>query len=632
MPEIICGGVKHTPKDANKALYLDVHGKGQNIELKIEDIKDTLMANLPAVLVDLLEVASYVYCADQRTGRGNQYLQGMGKDWHQPMSFVIPVRELSVWNKPEVKNALSDCLRFLSDHTYEFEFVQAEAKNLNTAQDYLGLWTEGNTAGFVPDEVCLFSGGLDSFSGVVEDLVANQKKLVLVGHHSSNVVSSTQKTLIEALRQRGHSKQIFYTPVRIHNNNKNDTDESGTVKEFTQRTRSFLFASLAIAIAHLFKKDKITFYENGVVSLNLPLEQSILGARATRTTHPRVIRGFENIFSLLLEKDIIVDHPYQWMTKKEVTALLDKNGYADLIGKTVSCTRQRLRTKGKTHCGVCSQCIDRRFGVLAAGLGAHDPQDQYECDLIVGNRTKPDDISMAVNYVKFAQDISEKTLNSMLRDHPQIFDALSYYNDNDARNKLFNMMKSHAQDVTSVIDAAVKAHSTPLSKGVQEEKSLLSMSVTGAKVVPIMPQVKDTTDDVKIFMDRLSSQPCEFAMDDKAQTVLFSGGLTLQANEYYLIKHLFPSFVDAKNMRTEAAPISAAVLAKEFFKGKEPSLRQAIGRINEKVSQRVGVDMGAVIPDFIENVHGQGYRINGAAKLLASAADLTPAIAEAVTS
>lgn len=128
MPEIICGGVKHTPKDANKALYLDVHGAGQNIELKIEDIKDTLMANLPAVLVDLLEVASYVYCADQRTGRGNQYLQGMGKDWHQLMSFVIPVRELSVWNKPEVKNALSDCLRFLSDHTYEFEFVQAEEK------------------------------------------------------------------------------------------------------------------------------------------------------------------------------------------------------------------------------------------------------------------------------------------------------------------------------------------------------------------------------------------------------------------------------------------------------------------------------------------------------------------------
>ena len=156
--------------------------------------------------------------------------------------------------------------------------------------------------------------------------------------------------------------------------------------------------------------------------------------------------------------------------------------------------------------------------------------------------------------------------------------------------------------------------------------------MTGAKVIPITEHVKDTTDDVKDFMDRLSSQPCEFAMDDITQTVLFSGGLALQANEYYLVKHLLPSFIDAKNKRAEAVSISAAVLAKAVFNNKEPSLRQAIGRINEKVSQRVGVDMGAVIPDFIENVHGQGYRINGAAKLLASAADLAPAVAEAVTS
>jgi 7-cyano-7-deazaguanine synthase in queuosine biosynthesis len=628
MPEIICGGVKYTPADADSALFLDVHGKDANIELKIQDIEDKLMSSVPPVLLDLLEVASYVYCADQRTNRGPLTLTDMGKAWHKPMKFVIPVRELATWNRADVKEALCSCLRFLSDHSYEFEFVQGGKRSLNTAQNYLELWTGENTAGFTPDEICLFSGGLDSFAGAVEDLVTNKKNLFLVGHYSANKVVSVQKDLIGELRLRGLSKQIFYTPVKIRNVNSDEVDE------FTQRTRSFIFACLAVTIAQLYNKDRLTFYENGVVSLNLPLGQDILGARSTRTTHPQTIRGFENIFSLLLNKTITIDHPFQWMTKKEVTALLEKNGYADLIGRTNSCTRQRMREKGKTHCGVCSQCIDRRFGVLAAGLGAHDPQDQYACDLLLGDRGDRDNVVMAVNYVRIAHEFSDITLNQMTTAFPQVFDATPHYNDNDALNKIHKMMQSHARDVVSVIDTAIKENSSKLSSRSSElpPRCLLSMSMTGAKVIPITEHVKDTTDDMKAFMDRLSSQPCEFAMDDKAQTVLFSGGLVLQANEYYLVKHLLPSFTEAKNKREESVPISAAVLAKEFFKEKEPSLRQAIGRINEKVSQRVGVDMGAVIPDFIENVHGQGYRINGAAKLLASAADLTPAVAEAVTS
>ena len=62
--------------------------------------------------------------------------------------------------------------------------------------------------------------------------------------------------------------------------------------EKTQRTRSFLFASLAFVLARMFGKERFTFFENGVISFNLPIAGDVLGARATRTTHPRVIRGF----------------------------------------------------------------------------------------------------------------------------------------------------------------------------------------------------------------------------------------------------------------------------------------------------------------------------------------------------
>ena len=43
-----------------------------------------------------------------------------------------------------------------------------------------------------------------------------------------------------------------------------------------------------------------------------------------------------------------------------------------------------------SHCGCCSQCLDRRFGALAAGLGEDDPEEMYEVDLLTGAReTEP---------------------------------------------------------------------------------------------------------------------------------------------------------------------------------------------------------------------------------------------------
>src|SRR5262249_37907936 len=43
------------------------------------------------------------------------------------------------------------------------------------------------------------------------------------------------------------------------------------------------------------------------------------------------------------------------------------------------------------HCGLCSQCVDRRVSVLAAGLpDEHDPANLYQCDVMIGERTGAD--------------------------------------------------------------------------------------------------------------------------------------------------------------------------------------------------------------------------------------------------
>ena len=52
-------------------------------------------------------------------------------------------------------------------------------------------------------------------------------------------------------------------------------------------------------------------------------------------------------------------------------------------------------TRLHTHCGRCSQCLDRRFGALAGGLGENDPAEMYEVDLLTGAREDSLDRTMA---------------------------------------------------------------------------------------------------------------------------------------------------------------------------------------------------------------------------------------------
>ena len=74
--------------------------------------------------------------------------------------------------------------------------------------------------------------------------------------------------------------------------------ESLRVQEYTQRSRSFLYAALACTVARLFANSKVRFFENGVVSINLPISEQVVGARATRTTHPLVLGAvFVKFFS-----------------------------------------------------------------------------------------------------------------------------------------------------------------------------------------------------------------------------------------------------------------------------------------------------------------------------------------------
>jgi hypothetical protein len=112
---------------------------------------------------------------------------------------VIPVRQPKLWSSDLVLAALVETLSFLSDDDYAFEFCLLE--NPLPVEKYFPL-SAANDVGFTPDDVILFSGGLDSFAGTVEELVAHGKKVALVSHRSAKKIVGAQNYLIDHLTHR----------------------------------------------------------------------------------------------------------------------------------------------------------------------------------------------------------------------------------------------------------------------------------------------------------------------------------------------------------------------------------------------------------------------------------------------
>jgi 7-cyano-7-deazaguanine synthase in queuosine biosynthesis len=468
---ILCGGLVAPaggPKKGTVALHL--WGRHANVTLKISDISEKMAANIPPVLVDLLEIATYVYCADQATTRGGGNATNYGAKWRRRFQFHIPVRKPDVWSSNPVLTALRDTLGFLSDDEYEFTFK--ELSDAPPVSQYLDFGAGGAT-GFKPEEVILFSGGIDSLGGAVQEAASGKRTLALVSHRSSPKIAKRQKELLEDLGKHC-PKKPFHVPVWIYK-------EKALGREFTQRTRSFLYASLAAVVARIFDLWGIRFYENGVVSINLPISPQVVGGRATRTTHPQVLNGFSEIFTALFQKRFAVENPFLWMTKAQVVRSIRDAGCGDLIKYTVSCTHVWQMTTLKTHCGVCSQCIDRRVATLSAGCqDQEDPEEMYAVDLLRGERKRGESRTMLESYVRTAtrvKDMSDMTFFSEFGEVHRVTQHIRGLGVDDAASRILDLYKRHATEVRDVITKGIQEHAQDISDGKIPRSCLLILAL-----------------------------------------------------------------------------------------------------------------------------------------------------------
>lgn len=222
--------------------------------------------------------------------------------------------------------------------------------------------------------------------------------MILVSHRNLKFVGKRQMLLAKKLALN-FPKRVTHVYVDNHLTKLVDDNED------TQRTRSFFFTAIAAVAAHIESSDRIRFYENGVMSVNLPIAMQVVGARASRSTHPRSLQLLQSLVGLISKHVININNPFVWKTKVEVVRELCASNQSQLIRISLSCSRSRFGNKThQPHCGQCVQCLHRRISTLGAGAANLDEAEGYETDLFSDARENGNDRAMSVCTVQLALD------------------------------------------------------------------------------------------------------------------------------------------------------------------------------------------------------------------------------------
>jgi 7-cyano-7-deazaguanine synthase in queuosine biosynthesis len=312
---------------------------------------------------------------------------------------VIRVRDADFWNQPTVKEKLTAALLFMTgDKDYLFNFMPGHSTPLTSLFDRVQF----TVAPEKPSSVVLFSGGLDSLAGVLDRLESTSENLYLISHRSGQPSTKrTQNQLVKALNVR--------YPGRVYHYSFDCGLSHYRAPEETQRTRAFLFCSIAFALSCRLSIDSFFAYENGITSLNFLRRQDLINARASRTTHPKTHYLMSQFLSELRGTKFKVLNPFWNKTKTDVMELLSRVNGRDLIGSTVSCSKTFQRLGIATHCGGCIQCIDRRLAAYAAGLQDVDNVGIYSTNIFTDSIESPEIRTTVLDYIRQALNFSMET-------------------------------------------------------------------------------------------------------------------------------------------------------------------------------------------------------------------------------
>ena len=445
--------------------YLPRSGVPANVRIGLPNfVRDVYY--LPDRALDLLELAAYIYCADRMTSRGPRVAVEYQR-WSRSFHFVVKVRDYDFWSRSYVSERLSRALEFMTgDRQYSFSFQPGHSTPRTSLFDDEQFQLEESTN----PSIMLFSGGLDSLAGVIQQLEETDDQLCLVSHQSQSGTTRTQVQLVAALRVR-YPKRVSHYRFRCN------LREVRAIEE-TQRTRAFLYTSIACAIGEVFRRDRFSVYENGITSINFARRQDLFNARASRTTHPQTIFRLQQFFSLVLERPSQIDLPFLWKTKTDIVAILKEGPYPELIPSSVSCSKTFQNLGLATHCGGCSQCIDRRFAAYGSRADDRDEAGIYANDIINEGIEDGEVRTTAIDYVRQAQRFATWNIDhfytEMMSELSDLIDYLPGDSDENARVEgVWTLCRRHGDQVAFAMKRIREVHDDLYAA--VEENSLISL-------------------------------------------------------------------------------------------------------------------------------------------------------------
>lgn len=535
---VLCGGAPLSSRkqawQSVKTVELRINEDPGRVNCKISDITEKLMSNLTALDLDLLEIAAYVYGADQATTRGGTVRIDYGEAWYRDFRFEIPVRRRDFWSSAEVQGDLSKALHDLSGDNFEFSF-SSHAKPQEMPPYF--EWGKGQA----PDitEVLLFSGGLDSLGGAVHEILCGKQKVALISHRANPKIDARQRRLVEGITSRVSERRSAPIHVSVWVNKDKQLN-----KEYTQRTRSFLFASIAAIVARLFGLRRIRFFENGITSLNLPISPQVLSTRASRTTHPKPLAGMSSLLSRLFPDGFGIENRFFWKTKTQILKEIREAGYSELCASTVSCAHTWEMTNEHPHCGKCSQCLERRLVALAAAYGeTEDPSSLYKFNVFEGPLEGRDRI-LFESYVEVVNRIQRiDNAVSFCVAFPETSRAINFIGGGaDAvAEAIFKLYKQHADEVGGALDAQGRQAFPRLRRRELPAECLLCIAAAGLRRVNGTSDGQSRTDDQTVTS---SGREGPLVIDEAAFKIIWQGRGPLELGnrkEFHLLAQLWMS-------------------------------------------------------------------------------------------
>lgn len=394
--------IKDGSRDTNALLNMSIKDTDTNESSDLIINTQQLFKSLKLIpeqkSLDIWFFSLYIHLIDNLLPRNEIAID----NWLREINVRIPVSTPLLWNSNS--NLIIEALNFLTGDEWNIEFYQLESNYYSN--DELELEEDINI-----EKVCLLSGGLDSLVGAI-NLINNNDNILFISHFDgAGAINGEQKNIFEEFKRSENDKNLYLSQFHVY-----PTEYLFYSADSNQRARSILFLGFALFHAINFNVNEIVLPENGLISINLPLNESRTSSNSTRTTHPYFIKKLEE-FIYQVGININIVNPYQTKTKGEMLdECLDKELLNLLINKTISCSHYKrrgpwTRKVGINNCGYCIPCLIRRSSIYY--YDNLDTIERYGVDLnpielkINENSIISTDVYALINFLNKKYDIKK---------------------------------------------------------------------------------------------------------------------------------------------------------------------------------------------------------------------------------